>query len=88
MRVCTLVLFCVVCVLFFVPTHTHTHTHTLTNKNIKNEEKNMFLIFKSFNFQFFHVTPLNFHHLIAEIASPGPVVSVPTLGSWKYDDLL
>ena len=31
---------------------------------------------------------MNFHHLIAETASPGPEVSVPTLGSWKYDDLI
>ena len=24
--------------------------------------------------------------LIGKTASPGPVVSVPTLGSWEYDD--
>ena len=27
---------------------------------------------------------MNFTHPIAKTASPGPVVSVPTLGSWKY----
>ena len=42
-----------------------------------------FLIFRFVRFTF-----LNFHHLIAETASPGPEVSVPTLGSWKYDDLI
>ena len=45
-------------------------------------------ILEILKFQFFHFIPLNFHHLIAETASPGPVVLVPTLGSWKYDDLL
>ena len=44
-----------------------------------------FLIFK---FQFFHVTPLNFPHLIAKTASPGPIVSVPTPGSWEYGDFI
>ena len=49
------------------------------------------MILKSLKFicvGFFRFTPLNFHHLIAETASPGPEVSVPTLGSWKYDDLI
>ena len=27
-------------------------------------------------------------NLIAKTASPGPVVSVPTQGSWKFDDFL
>ena len=31
--------------------------------------------------------PLNFIHLIAQTASPGPVVPVPTLGSWIEEDL-
>ena len=38
-------------------------------------------------FQFFHFIHLNFTHLIAKIASPGPVASVPTLGSWIEEDL-
>ena len=38
--------------------------------------------------RFFRFTPLNFHHLIAEAASPGPIVSVPTPGSWEYGDFI
>ena len=47
-----------------------------------------FEILKFLIVRFFRFTPLNFHHLIAETASPGPEVSVPTLGSWKYDDVI
>ena len=38
--------------------------------------------------ELFQVTPSKFAHPIAETASPGPVVSVPTQGSWKFDDFL
>ena len=34
-----------------------------------------------------NIIPFNSPRRIAKTASPGPVVSVPTLGSWKYDDL-
>ena len=43
----------------------------------------MFLILQ---IQCFQVIPLNFTHLIAKTASPGPVVPVPILGSWKFGD--
>ena len=55
---------------------------------VKNVE-NVFLMFSEiFQIQFFHVTPSNFARLIVKTASPGPIVWVPTLGSWKYDDLI
>ena len=38
--------------------------------------------------KFFQVIPSNFTPPIAETASPGPVVSVPTQGSWKFLDFL
>ena len=50
-------------------------------------KKKILIIFENFEifkFQFFGFTPLNFHHLIVKTASPGPEVSVPTLGSWEY----
>ena len=31
---------------------------------------------------------MNFPHLIAKTASPGPIVSVPAPGSWKYGDFI
>ena len=37
-------------------------------------------------FQFSTEHSLTFPHLIAKTASPGPIISVPTLGSWEYDD--
>ena len=36
----------------------------------------------------FHVTPSNFVCLVVKTSSPGPIVSVPTLGSWEYDDFI
>ena len=36
----------------------------------------------------FRFTPLNFPRLVAKTASPGPEVSVPTLGSWEYHDFI
>ncbi len=56
--------------------------------NVRNVKNGFLEILKFLIFRFFRFTPLNFHHLIAETASPGPEVSVPTPGSWKYDDLL
>ena len=56
-------------------------------KKKKEVKKTILVIFKNFEifkFQFFGFTPLNFHHLIVKTASPGPEVSVPTLGSWEY----
>ena len=44
----------------------------------------IFKKFKLFKFQFFRFTPLNFPRLAEKTASPGPEVSVPTLGSWEY----
>ena len=54
----------------------------------KRKNSNFHVFLKFFNFQFFHVTPLNFPHLIAKTASPGPIVSVPTPGSWEYGDFI
>ena len=56
--------------------------------NVKNFKSMILVIFKISKFQFVHVTPSNFACLIVKTASPGPIVSVPTLGSWKYDDLI
>ena len=39
---------------------------------------------RNFSFQLFGFTPLNFPRLVVKTASPGPEVSVPTLGSWEY----
>ncbi len=47
-----------------------------------------FMLFELINFQFVYVTPSNFAFLIAKTVSSGPIVSVPTTGSWKYDDLM
>ena len=38
--------------------------------------------------QLFQLIPSNFTHPITKTASPGPAASVPTQGSWKFDDLL
>ena len=48
-----------------------------------------FMIFNFFwNFQIsvFYATPLNYACLIIKTASPGPIVSVPTPGSWEFHD--
>ena len=58
------------------------------SKDKKEIKKKVSICFGFFKFQFFHVTPSNFACLIVKTASPGPIVSVPTLGSWKYDDLI
>ena len=53
------------------------------NQKEKKEKLIISIFFEIFEFQFFHVTPLNFPRLIAKTASPGPTVSVPTPGSWE-----
>ena len=50
-------------------------------------KQNFYNSFEFLKFQFFHVTPSNSVCLVTKTASSGPEVSVPTLGSWKYDDL-
>ena len=59
----------------------------LKKKKITNKTLYVFKHFEIFKFQFFHVTPSNFPHLIVKTASPGPVVSVPTPGSCESHDL-
>ncbi len=44
------------------------------------------MLFIYFIFQCFHCNSLNFLRLVAKTASPGPEVSVPTLGAWEYHD--
>ena len=48
---------------------------------MNNVEKQNLKILK---IQFSHSNSLNFPSLVAKTASPGPVVPVPTLGSWKF----
>ena len=49
-----------------------------------NKTHMFFMMFE--HFLMFHITSLNFHHLVAKTTSPDPKMSVPILGSWKYHD--
>ena len=46
-----------------------------------NVKSAIFIILEIVKFQLFHITPSNFACLIVKTTSPGPAVSVPTLGS-------
>ena len=60
----------------------------LLKRKQQNRKSTILNNFEMFKLELFHVTPSNFKCLILKAASPGPEVSVPTLGSWKYDDLI